>query len=66
MAGAVPEGPAVVPVVGPPVGWAEAHGDLEDLSVHHMSHHAKKTWNNTSLKKEEKKNNTKLWEHIKI
>lgn len=35
----VPEGPAVVPVVGPPVRRAEAHRDLEDLRVHDVSHH---------------------------
>lgn len=39
----VPEGPAVVPVVGPPVGWAEAHRDLEDLRVHDVSHHPEET-----------------------
>lgn len=39
----VPEGPAVVPVVGPPVGRAEAHRDLEDLRVHDVSHHAEET-----------------------
>lgn len=39
----VPEGPAVVPVVGPPVGGAEAHRDLEDLRVHDMSHHPEET-----------------------
>lgn len=39
----VPEGPAVVPVVGPPVGWTEAHRDLEDLRVHDVSHHPEET-----------------------
>lgn len=39
----VPEGPAIVPVVGPPVRRAEAHGDLEDLRVHDVSHHPEET-----------------------
>lgn len=39
----LPERPAIVPVVGPPIWWAKADGDLENLCVHDMSHHAKKT-----------------------
>lgn len=39
----IPEGPAVVPVVGPPVGRAKAHRDLEDLCVHDVSHHPEET-----------------------
>ena len=35
----LPEGPAVVPGVGPPVFRAEAHGDLEHLRVHHVGYH---------------------------
>lgn len=42
MCGVIPEGPAVVPVVGPPISRAVADSGLEDLRVHHMSHHAKK------------------------
>lgn len=41
--GVIPKGPAVDPVVGSPVGGAEADSDLEHLCVHHMSHHAQKT-----------------------
>lgn len=43
--GVLPEGPAVVPVVGPPVRRTETDGDLKDLCVHHMSHHAQQTCN---------------------
>ena len=36
----LPEGPPVVPGMGPPVFRAEAHGDLEHLRVHHVGYHS--------------------------
>lgn len=36
----LPEGPPIVPGMGPPVFRAEAHGDLEHLRVHHVGDHS--------------------------